>query len=214
MLLQLPKRFKMGSIAEVKEDKLYIYRLVRFEDLMYELTYAFKKRKCVYCGNLLSKKNSTLDHRYPRFTGGISITNNLFPCCPDCNSKKGCLTHEEYLKLKTLKGNERRTYLKKLAKFREKIFKKIGFKLPKKWITYMEIDKIKYNRPNIELRGKKYYQILEFYNQYNKLPYPCIIDNDNNLLNGYNLILFAREFDIKTIPTIKLENVILTKRAY
>ena len=87
MIMELPKKFEF-PFAKVKGGILEIYRLERFEDLMYELTYALKKKRCVYCGKKLKRTNSTLDHRYPRDTGGISITNNLFPCCSKCNSNK------------------------------------------------------------------------------------------------------------------------------
>ena len=48
MLLELPKKFK-HPIAEIADDTLMIFRLERFEDLNYELTYAIKKKKCIYC---------------------------------------------------------------------------------------------------------------------------------------------------------------------
>lgn len=105
MIMELPKKFRL-PFAEVKKETLVIYKLMRYEDLMYGLTYAIKKRRCIYCGKKLSKKSSTLDHRYPRATGGISITDNLFPCCSQCNSAKGDYTHEEFQELKELSKKE------------------------------------------------------------------------------------------------------------
>ena len=174
---------------------------------MYELTYALKKKRCVYCGKKLKCTNSTLDHRYPRDTGGISITNNLFPCCSKCNSNKGNLTHEEYLNARDLSKRDKKEYIKKLYKYREKTMKKIGFKLPKKWVTWEDINRINYKKTYPELRGKRYCKILEFYQKYKKLPRPIIVDKNNQLLDGYNIVLFARDFKIKQIPVIKLENV-------
>lgn len=43
MIIQLPTKFSLLPIAEVKNGNLLIYQLTRFEDLMYELTYACKK---------------------------------------------------------------------------------------------------------------------------------------------------------------------------
>ena len=206
MIMELPKKFKF-PFAEVKDGILEIYRLERFEDLMYELTYALKKKRCVYCGKKLKRTNSTLDHRYPRDTGGISITNNLFPCCSKCNSNKGNLTHEEYLNARDLSKRDKKEYIKKLYKYREKTMKKIGFKLPKKWVTWEDINRINYKKTYPELRGKRYCKILEFYQKYKKLPRPIIVDKNNQLLDGYNIVLFARDFKIKQIPVIKLENV-------
>ena len=206
MIMELPKKFKF-PFAEVKDGILEIDRLERFEDLMYELTYALKKKRCVYCGKKLKRTNSTLDHRYPRDTGGISITNNLFPCCSKCNSNKGNLTHEEYLNARDLSKRDKKEYIKKLYKYREKTMKKIGFKLPKKWVTWEDINRINYKKTYPELRGKRYCKILEFYQKYKKLPRPIIVDKNNQLLDGYNIVLFARDFKIKQIPVIKLENV-------
>lgn len=42
MIMELPKQFRL-PFAEVKNGTLLIYKLVRYEDLMYELTYACKK---------------------------------------------------------------------------------------------------------------------------------------------------------------------------
>ena len=40
------------------------------------------------CGNPLTSSTRSLDHLYPRDYGGISVPNNLVPCCKDCNGKK------------------------------------------------------------------------------------------------------------------------------
>lgn len=206
MIMELPKKFEF-PFAKVKGGILEIYRLERFEDLMYELTYALKKKRCVYCGKKLKRTNSTLDHRYPRDTGGISITNNLFPCCSKCNSNKSNLTHEEYLKARNFSKTERKKYIEKLSRYREKTMRNIGFKLPRKWTTLENINTIRYKKKNPELRGKRYGKILEFYQKYQKLPRPIIVDKNNQLLDGYNIVLFARDFKIKQIYVIKLENV-------
>lgn len=207
MIMELPTNFKI-SFAEVKNGTLLIYHLTRYEDLMYELTYALKKRKCVYCGRTLNRKNSTLDHRYPRDTGGVSITNNLFPCCQDENSNKGNLTNEEFLRLgRIINKKERKKYLKTIAKHNVKVLKEKGFKLPDEWVTYDDIENIQYRKPPEDLKGKKYYRTLEFYNKYKKLPRPVVVDKNNKLLDGYNIIVFAEDFEIQRIPIIKLENV-------
>jgi len=206
MLLRLPRRFKL-SFAEVKGEELLIYRLVRFEDMMYELTYACRKKKCAYCAKKLNRKNGTLDHRYPRHTGGISITNNLFPCCAKCNSRKSNLTHNEYLNMENLFEKEKKKYLNKIIGYNQRIMRRIGFKLPRKWVTFEELDNITYVPPAESLRGKRYYRVLEFYSKHNKLPRPIVVDKNNKLLDGYNIILFSKDFEIPKIPVIKLENV-------
>ena len=47
----------------------------------------------------------------------------------------------------------------------------------------------------------------KLYTKYKKLPRPIIVDKNNQLLDGYSIVLFARDFKIKQIPVIKLENV-------
>lgn len=214
MIMKLPNKFNIRGV-EVKDSILKIYKRDRFEDLMYELTYATKHCwKCVYCGKKLNKKNRTLDHGYPRDAGGISITNNLYPSCANCNSQKSNLTQEEFWEYTQMTKKEKKRYIKEIEQEREKMRRKTGFKLPKKWVEYLPIGLIKYEDPSQYCRGKKYCRIVEFYYKYKKIPKPIIVDKNYNLLDGYNVIVFSREFGIKKIPTIVLENVeLVTKSA-
>lgn len=209
MNILLPsKKFRTHN-AEVINSELLIYDNLRFEDLMYELTYASKKCICSYCGKRLKNNTRTMDHGFPRATGGISITNNLFPCCADCNSKKGDLTHDEFLHYLKLNPVEQKQYRYQLLAYRERIFSTKGFKLPKKWITYMSTLLIVYKVPATTYKGKKFYRISEFYQKYTKLPRPIIVDRNLQLLDGYNTLLFAQERKLKEVPVIILDNVIL-----
>ena len=98
MIMELPKKFKLPFAEVTKDGQLIMDQVIRYEDLIYELAYALKKKRCVYCDTRLKNKLiRTIDHRYPRATGGVSIVDNLFPCCSKCNSDKGDLTHKEYL---------------------------------------------------------------------------------------------------------------------
>jgi len=212
MIMELPKRFYLPFAEVTKDGQLIMEQVIRYEDLMYELTYALRRRRCIYCDKRLNYKNSTMDHRYPRVTGGISIVNNLFPACPQCNSGKGDLTHKEYLKLKEIANSEeRKIYLQEIKEQKEKNLHRIGYILPNKWVEFMDVADIQYRMPDYNLRGKKYYRILEFYNKYKQLPRPIVVDKENKLLDGYNIILFSNDFNIQYIPVIKLENVIVIK---
>ena len=208
MKLELPEKFK-HPIAEVVDGQLMIFRLERFEDLNYELTYALKKKKCIYCDEKLRIKNRTLDHRYPRATGGISITNNLFPCCNKCNSKKSNLTHKEFVDFQEMKKEDRKQYVQLVTKYKEQILHRIGYVLPNKWVEYIDVENVKFRKIDYFFHGKKFCRISEFYSKYKHLPRPIIVDKENNLLDGYNAFIFATEFGIKQIPVIRLENVIL-----
>lgn len=208
MKLELPSKFN-HPIAKVEDGQLIILQLDRFEDLNYELTYALRKKRCIYCDTKLQIKNRTLDHRYPRATGGISITNNLFPCCNKCNSKKADLSHKEFLFYRDLKKEDKKAYKEYVAKYKEKILKRIGYILPNKWVEQINIEDVKFREVKYFFHGKKFCRITVFYSQYKHLPRPIIIDKDNNLLDGYNAYMFAKEFGIQQIPAIRLENVIL-----
>lgn len=209
MILELPtKKFKHKN-AEIVDDTLMIFQLESFEDLNYELTYALREKKCIYCYTKLKQKNRTLDHRYPRGTGGVSITNNLFPCCSKCNSKKTNLTHKEFMAFKELDKEERRKYMEFVNDYKEKILNRIGYVLPKKWVEYMSVEDIKYRKIKDFVYGKKFSRIKEFYKVHKHLPRPIVIDRENNVLDGYNAFMFAKEYGIQFIPVIKLHNVIL-----
>ncbi|MBO6232812.1 MAG: HNH endonuclease [Clostridia bacterium] len=214
MIMDLPKKFRIENYARVEEGVLYIERLERIEDLMYELTYAIRKHRCVYCRKKLKRKNSTLDHRYPRDTGGVSIVNNLYPTCPLCNSHKSNFLHHEYLKVCKLPRDEKKKEIKKFYRQRDRNLKNIGYMLPKKWIENVDISEIKCRPPGLDLRGKKYHRIIAFWDTYHKLPRPIVLDRNNVLLDGYNIIIFSRDFKIKTIPAIKLENVELLQNEF
>ena len=206
MILELPKKFN-SQFVSCTGKVLIIHQLMRYEDLMYNLTKAIRGKKCIYCGKILKNSNYTLDHRYPKGTGGVSITNNLFPCCDICNTRKGNLTHNEYLEVLKLSKKDRERVVKHIYEENDVIIKKIGFKLPSDWITFEDLGKIKYRDPKCYSKGKKYSVISEFYRVNHKLPRPIILDNDNMLLQGYNLLVFARENGISKVPVIKLENV-------
>ena len=77
----------------------------------------------------------------------------------------------------------------------------------KKWVSLVEMSKIKYDKVPNEMRGKPYCRILEFYEKYHKLPRPVIVDKRMRLLDGYNILFFAREFKIAKVPVVILENV-------
>ena len=103
---------------------------------------------------------------------------------------------------------DKKKEIKKYRKHAEKIMKKIGYMLPKKWVETIDITDINCQQPSfLDLRGKKYHRIVAFWNTYHKLPRPVVLEKNNVLLDGYNIIIFARDFKISTIPCIRLENV-------
>lgn len=62
------------------------------------------KKKCFYCGRALTYSTVTLDHFVPKSKGGTRDIANLFASCYKCNTEKGDLDGDEYLKRKYGKG--------------------------------------------------------------------------------------------------------------
>ena len=183
--------------------------MVSYENLMYNLTYACKRKRCIYCSKKAKRgKQGSLDHRYPRDTGGISITDNLSPCCQKCNSKKSNLTHEQFLVWRNLPKAEAKKYLETVKEDREFILKTVGFILPAEWVEYEERDKVICDDTEQYVKGKRYYKIQEFYSKYQQFPRPAVVDKNIRILDGYNTILFARDNNIEYVPVVKLENVV------
>ncbi|AFV50663.1 HNH endonuclease [Pseudomonas phage AF] len=44
---------------------------------------------CGYCGEELTERNLTIDHKVPRCHGGDHSLENLIACCRWCNTSKG-----------------------------------------------------------------------------------------------------------------------------
>jgi len=55
--------------------------------------------------------------------------------------------------------------------------------------------------------SKKYSKIETFYNAYQHLPYPIVVDRNNYLIDGFLVLMFAKNNNITRVPTIVLENV-------
>ncbi len=53
--------------------------------------------RCAYCPTPLDNMNRTRDHKVPLTRGGSNRVDNLVPACRSCNSKKGTMTHEEFV---------------------------------------------------------------------------------------------------------------------
>lgn len=47
------------------------------------------RRPCRYCGDMITRKEATVDHIIPLSKGGSNDKANLVICCLRCNKKKG-----------------------------------------------------------------------------------------------------------------------------
>ena len=59
--------------------------------------------KCLYCDRELNSQNATADHIIPISKGGNNTKVNLVVACEDCNSQRGNLEFEKFLRLKNPK---------------------------------------------------------------------------------------------------------------
>lgn len=208
MIIELPEKFYYGNQAKIVDGILKIPSGVSWREFIYRLTIAAKGKECWYCGKKLKKEEITMDHLYPQDLGGPTIPNNLAPTCSNCNSGKGNLTERQYRNLINAPKNKRESIKSKFIAENESRKEKKGYYLPRKWITTKKIDNILLTwLMNESYTGKKYAKIESFYRQYGHLPYPIVVDRNNYLLDGFLILIFAKNNNIAQIPTIVLDNV-------
>lgn len=191
----------------LKIDSKYVH----WEEIMYGLAYKLTKdNRCLYCGNYVNKKDLTLDHMFPRAYGGISVSNNLLPCCEQCNSSKGCLDGTEYWELKKKKTEaEKNEFRNKVIQEKEKNRYITGFCLPQDWVEYCDINMLKIREfyqfnytESQKLKENKQY--IEKYCHFKR---PIIVDKNYWVLDGYNWYLAGKQEGFDMVPIIRLENV-------
>lgn len=208
MIIELPKKFNYGSQAKVVDDILKIPSGISVRDFMYKLTIAIKGKKCWYCGKKLKKEEITMDHLYPQDLGGPTIPNNLAPTCAECNNQKGNLTEKQYRDMVKAPKSKKKELRSKFAVRNEQHKLKRGYYLPKEWITTRKIDNIIVTWfMNEAYMSKRYMKIESFYRAYGHLPHPIVVDRNNYLLDGFLVLMVAKNNNVSMVPTIVLENV-------
>lgn len=229
MFLELPDYDMVlkNGVAEVKEGKLYIYRIFNFDEIMVELSYTMNGTNCYYCQRKhttdpIKLKDSqnyfgklTIDHLIPREFGGPTITNNLRPSCIDCNNGKGNLLPEEYRyiqKLQKEKDNkesksEIMQYKSSLAELQERRrFGEVEI-FPEEWLTNCP-NNLLVNLSIINPLGLSYRKIQNYYKKYRRINKVVVFSKNGVLLDGINGYLFAKYEGTDRIHFIMLENVI------
>lgn len=211
MIIELPQNpnfYKSGGQVRIEDGILKIWHLVSWREFIYKLTISTKGKNCWYCDKKLKTEEITMDHLYPQDLGGPTIPNNLAPSCAHCNTHKGNLTEFQYRQLQRASKKERNIIRSKMIAANEQRKMERGYYLPKKWITTKRIDRILVTFfVQEDYRGKRYKKIAEFYRNYGNLPYPIILDRNNYLLDGFMLLMFAKNNGITKVPAIVLENV-------
>jgi 5-methylcytosine-specific restriction endonuclease McrA len=62
-----------------------------------------RNAKCIYCETKLTEENATTDHIIPIASGGNNCQVNLMVCCQQCNSDRGIIPFNKFLKKKNEK---------------------------------------------------------------------------------------------------------------
>jgi 5-methylcytosine-specific restriction endonuclease McrA len=62
-----------------------------------------KNAKCIYCEKKLTLENATADHVVPIALGGNNCQINIVVCCQPCNSERGTISFNDYIKNKNNK---------------------------------------------------------------------------------------------------------------
>ena len=191
----------------LKIDSRYDY----WEDIMSALALQLNQIDyCLFCGKGLNEDNTVLDYMFPKKYGGVSISNNLYPCCKECVSEKEDLCMEDFWKLKNNKTEEEKEAFRNKAIQKKEDYRYIqGFDLPDYWLSYCHIDKLiirKYFKDtpiNLDkVKGNR-----EYIDKYGHLQRPIIIDKNFLVIDGYRWYLAAKQKQIQNIPVIILENV-------
>lgn len=219
MIIRLPKKFiytnGLQNYAYVNRGKLYVKGNIVYENLMYNLSYALKGYdKCCYCGNRLTIRKRTIDHIYPRRWGGVSISNNLLPCCKNCNLDKQDMTYQQFQQwrnLTTIKEQER--FYNKCIEENIELIKKKNFILPESWVVEYDVSALVEYFPFKNFQEEKYQKTARYYKEYKKFPHPLIVSSNDWVFKGYNMLLYAKRHKMKTLPAIILENVIVIKNS-
>lgn len=215
MIIELPKDFsfekeKSGEKAIIEDGIFKMTRQTSFRKIMIEISYQMKgKDVCQYCHKKFAKEKMTIDHMFPIDFGGPTISDNLLPACKKCNNEKGNMTYQQYMAFLEAKdvGLEEK-YLKTLKKYQELIRKEKRYQIQKSWITERPIGDIFTNiNLNEDYRKKKYKSYEEYYLTYGIIKTPIIIDKNGILLDGFLRLMLAKNYNIKSVPVIILENV-------
>ena len=215
MIIELPQDFTFFNeagkmVAHVENGILKLKNTTLFEKVMFELTYQMKGRtRCCYCESIVDVAEMTLDHIYPRDFGGPTITNNLLPCCKDCNNQKNNLTEKQYKKyLIAKKQGREKEYVEDLKHYLVYVRKWELYEIPEEWISKKEISEILVKIDLYEnYKGKRYKSVKNFYEKYGHFQKPIIVDKNSFLLDGFTVLMCAKNKNVKKLPVIELENV-------
>lgn len=214
MIIELPEHHDyIHGRATVQDGVLKLYNASDWETISYEIMVEKYGKVCWYCGKNLRNKDITVDHLYPQSFGGQTFPENIATSCKHCNGEKSNLTEKQYRDLLKYPSEARKKLKNKWVQNNASKRETRGFLMPEEWITKQKTINV---GPAIcidnRVPGVKYEFIERFYNTYNRLPYPVVVDKNNRILDGFWTWWFAYQHDLPWISTIVQENVEVIKK--
>jgi len=215
MIIDFPQSFvydtgKPRDRAYVRDGILYIEHVRCFENMIYELTYELKGRDtCYYCNKKVKRKKITLDHMFPMIWGGVTLPNNLIPCCKKCNMEKSDMTYNQFIRWKMSECKEvRDAYYKESVEKNRSILRNGQLVLPLSWIRSYDISNLIADVNLSYLNPKTQQEFEEYYNENHGYPVAIIVSGNGKCLKGLHVLYHAQKHGIKYVPAILLDNVV------
>mgnify|MGYP005813624393 CR=1 FL=1 len=216
MIITLPAQDLKTNDFRIVNGILYLKQGQSFQNAMYKLTYFMKgKNYCYYCKKKFPRDKITMDHMYPRSTGGPTIPENLLPSCKSCNGKKSDMTYSQFrVYLKLHNDKERKAYLASVNALKEGLKITGMYECPNHWITPIQLSNVHTATDFATISESKFQKARIYYNTYHSFQTPIIVDRNYHLLDGFHTLFVARYKQVQFIPGIVLENVEIRNSNY
>ena len=125
------------------------------------------------------------------------------------------MTAGQYIKFSRIsKTDEKIKFVKDLNLTREELRKDGKSELPQNWIEEIPTKEIRFN--TMKIKEKAWNKKQETFLACNgHIPHPIVVDQELKLIDGFHWLIIARQYNLETVPVIRLENVkIINKRSF
>ena len=209
MNIILPTQNLRTNRLRIENGILYLRYGQSFQDIMYDLTYFMKgKNFCYYCKKKVPRNQITMDHFYPRCTGGPTIPQNLYPACKKCNTEKANMTYGQFLDYLELTTEEQQKKYRLRINSMKKGLNAIGmYEFPYSWITPVKVSEIHTQIDFANISETKFKKEKAYYKKHHNFKKPIILDRNLYSLDGFYVLFVAKACEVDYIPAIILENV-------
>lgn len=220
--------FTDGS-AEIRDWILYIHRPKATKEVMYKITYMIHgDDECYYCHRKRKShvepdekdkyfEKITIDHLYSQEFGGLTIPQNMRPCCERCNLRKGNLFEDEFEEKKRLPSGSdeesrliRANFDMKIKKIQEERRMGMSIGIPEDWLTPADnIRRVNCSLLLFEGIGAEYRKQKNMQQKNKYISRTIMLSSNLYVLDGFYTILLTkmdRRFDNYKISV--LDNVV------